>query len=241
MRVKPSSIALVALIVLAVAVLVGLGVWQLQRNQWKQDLVAQYDARTEAPPLTIRDATGLDPEELDYRHVTLEGQYPAGEVMLLANRIRAATRGQELIVPLQPADGGPLVLVNYGWVPDGWWDSTAIQWPTTPIEGLARSIEGRDARQTDAGTWTGVSAEAMGAALGQPVAEWYVVAGTEREPEAGTGGQAPPIQGWVRFVNTTPHVEYALTWFGLAAALVAVALGRFVIAPRRARRGAPPG
>jgi cytochrome oxidase assembly protein ShyY1 len=45
-----------------------------------------------------------------------------------------------------------------------------------------------------------------------------------------------PIGGWTRFQNTVPHFEYALTWWGLAAALVATAVARFVL--RRSREDA---
>lgn len=230
------SLALLGLISLALAVLIALGVWQLQRNDWKQDLVAKSDARTDEAPLTITDASDLDPESMDYRRVVIEGEWRLEDTMLLANRIRNGQRGQEIVVPAQPAGGGPAVLVNLGWVPDGIAEAEreALVTAATPKAGLARDISGRDARQIPSGAWTGLSPEDMGAALGYPVAEWYVIAGEERAPGAGLGDTLP-VQGWQRFVNTTPHIEYALTWFGIAAVLVVIAVARLIVAPRRTR------
>jgi len=242
MRSHLSMAALIVLLGLALAVLVGLGVWQLQRNQWKQDLVAEWDARTDAPAIVVRDAAGLDPDAMDYRHVTVEGEWLVEDVMFLANRIRAASRGEEILVPVQPADGGPVVLANLGWIPEG---ARADVVPGLlaspgPVEGLARDIRGRTAQQTPSESWTGVDGEAMGAALSLSVADWYVVVGSERAGDASVGDSLP-VQGWQRFTNTTPHIEYALTWFGIAIALVVISVVRLIIAPRRARQRAQQG
>ena len=231
---------LFALLAAAFVVLVGLGVWQLQRNQWKQDLVDLSHGRTDAPPLQVSEASGVDPEEVDYRRVALEGEWAWDDMMFLANRIRSSTRGEEIVVPVRLVDGGA-VLVNLGWIPDGAReDVLAGGLDDLEPSGLARDYGDLRGRRIPSGSWTALSPSAMGEHLGYPVAEWVVIAGEEREGEA-SAGDALPVQGWQRFHNTTPHIEYALTWFGIAAALVAIAVARLVVAPRRAARRAADG
>src|SRR5690606_960590 len=100
--------------------------------------------------------------------------------------------------------------------------------PDASLTGLAVDAAGREGRRIPSGSWTGLAPEAMGDALGYPVAGWFVLAGEERDAPA-TPGEDLPVQGWQRFHNTTPHVEYALTWYGIAAALVTIAVVRFVV------------
>lgn len=238
---RAPTVVLAVLVALAFVVLLGLGAWQVQRHQWKQDIVALSAARTDAPPLTVRSADVLPPAEIDYRRVVIEGEWLVDDVQFLANRVRGNRRGEEVILPFRPVEGGPVVLVNLGWIPDGARNEVLPQLAGGgPIAGLARDITGREAHQIPSGSWTGVSAEAMSAALGYPVAGWYVLAGEERPATAyGPAAAAPtiyPASGWERFRNTTPHVEYALTWFGIAAVLVAAVVARFVVPALRGRR-----
>lgn len=236
---------LVVLIGAAFAILVGLGVWQVQRNDWKQGLVAESHAKTDAPPLEVTDASGLVPDEIEYRRVVLEGRLLLEDAMFLANRARYSARGEEIVVPFAPRDGGPAVLVNLGWIPDGARDDVMAEitaeagGDSTEVSGLAVDASGRSGNRIPSGSWSNLDTEAMGDAVGYDLAGWFVLAGEER-----TGDPSPneplPVAGWQRFHNTTPHIEYALTWFGLAAALLGIAIVRLVITPRREARKAPP-
>ncbi len=226
---------LLTLLVAAFAVLMGLGIWQLQRNEWKQDLVAHSHARTDAPPLEVSDTTGTDAEEMDYRRVVLDGEWLWEDRQFLANRVRQSSRGEEIVVPVRPAEGGPAVLVNLGWIPEDSRGDVLRDFQPGEPSGLARDYSSLDGRLIPSGSWTRMSPHDIGEALGYPVTEWVLIAGEELDGPAAIGS-ALPVQGWERFHNTTPHVEYALTWFGIAAALVAIGVARLVIVPRRAKR-----
>ncbi|MCK9485726.1 MAG: SURF1 family protein [Dehalococcoidia bacterium] len=233
------NVALVALIGAALAVLTGLGVWQLQRNDWKQDLVAHSHERTDAPPLDIADTTGTDAEAMDYRRVTLRGEWLWEDRMFLANRVRSPSRGEEIVAPVRPEQGGPAVLVNLGWIPDGARDDVVRGLEEgaglgVPV-GLARDYSSLDGHQIPSGSWSAMSPHDMADALGYPVTDWVLLVGEERDAP-GSPSEPLPVQGWQRFTNTTPHVEYALTWFGIATVLLVAAVARFVVAPRRARQ-----
>jgi len=234
---------LLALLVAAFAVLIGLGVWQLQRNEWKQGLVEASHARTEAAPLDITDATGHAPDEIEFRRVRLHGSWLLDDALILANRARYSVRGEEIVVPVALEGGGPAVLVNVGWIPDGAREDVLRELAAADdagvIEGLAVDATGREGNVIPSGSWSHLDTAAMGEALGYELAPWFVLGGSERT-SAPSPSEPLPVAGWRRYENTTPHIEYALTWFGIAAALGASAFFRLVVAPRRAAQSAPP-
>lgn len=236
--------ALLVLLTAAFGVLIGLGVWQVQRNDWKQGLVEASHARTEATPIEVTDASEYAPEEIEYRRVNLHGAWQLDDVMFLANRARESVRGEEIIVPVVLEGGGPAVLVNVGWIPDGTREEILRELAddgraTGVTSGLAVDATGREGRVIPSGSWSRLDTEAMADALGYDVAPWFVLGGEERTSNP-SPNERLPVGGWRRYANTTPHVEYALTWFGLAAVLAVSAVFRLVVAPRREAREAPP-
>lgn len=227
---------LLALIGLAFVTLVGLGVWQVERAGWKANLVAARNAQLAATPLASDEARALDASGLDYRLVSLTGRWDAEHLMILANRIRFGVKGENAVEPLV-LPGGEAVLVDRGWYPVEQRDATLAklkQQTSTTATGLALDASGRQASRTAAGTWTGIAPESMSVGLSYRVLPWIVVEGgliAENAPAP----TSYPAQGFERYVSDVSHVEYALTWFGLAAALVVITAVRFVIEPRRAR------
>ncbi len=234
---------LLTLLAAAFAVLIGLGAWQVQRNEWKQGLVEASHERTEAAPLEVDEATVLPPDEIEYRRVRLHGTWLLEGALFLANRARYSVRGEEIVVPVALDGGGPAVLVNVGWIPDGARDDVLDELGASDnaavIEGLAVDATGREGNVIPSGSWSNLDTEAMGEALGYDLAPWFVLGGAERT-SAPSPNEPLPVGGWRRYENTTPHIEYALTWFGIAAALGVSAVFRLVIAPRRAAQSAPP-
>ncbi|HBH40502.1 MAG TPA: SURF1 family protein, partial [Rhizobiales bacterium] len=109
-----------ALALAALAVLIGLGVWQLERLQWKEGLIAEIEARSTGAPITIAEALaiarqGRDP---DYYRVRVEGRFHHDkERYLFAQSLADGTPGWHVITPLETT-GGDMVLVDRGFVPD---------------------------------------------------------------------------------------------------------------------------
>lgn len=103
----------------AMALLCGLGFWQLQRLEWKQNLMAQLDAEYEkdAAQVTLR------PEDIegdfDYRRGTLYGSYDFDKQILIGPRVYKNIPGRHVYTPLRLQDGSH-ILVNRGWVPNDW-------------------------------------------------------------------------------------------------------------------------
>lgn len=233
---------LIALLAVACATLFGLGTWQVRRQQWKQELVAERSARLAAPPLEAPQALDLPADELAWRRVHLVGAWKHDGSMVLANRVRYGLKGEELVTPLVPDAGGPAILVNRGWYPASERDRVRAVLDAesrADIEGLAVDASGRTARRTPQGTWTGLAPDSMSEAAGVPLGPWTVIQGTAaaddtRPPADG----ALPVRRYSPFVNTTPHLQYAMTWYGIGVVLIGVAVARLVVAPRRARRAA---
>ncbi len=218
--------ALLALVVAALVVLVALGTWQLARNEWKQGLIRDRDAATAAPPLTASEAATFDGEAIEYHRVALEGKWDYGRAQIVANRTRFGLRGEDVYVPLLPGDGTPALLVRRGWYPAAERARVlAGLEANAPPEGLALRPSSTDSRRNEDGAWTRFGFDSIAGALPYPLAPLYVVAGERVEQPPLRVPDELPVTGYEGYRNTTPHIEYALTWYGLAAVLaVTVAL-----------------
>lgn len=206
------------LLLVVIAVLIGLGVWQLERRTWKLALIAHTDAVLAQPPVP---APGPDTwrtvgKDDVYRPVTITGHYRSGADAF----VQAVTElggGSWVMTPFD-TDRGFTVLVNRGFVPaDRRQGITPSPDPQT-VRGLLRLTEpgGGFLRHNDAAADRWYSRDVAAIAARQrmgAVAPYFIDA-------------SDPKTGWprggltvVRFRNS--HLVYALTWFGLAA-LVAV-------------------
>lgn len=213
--------------VIAFAILIGLGVWQLQRLKWKVTLLANIAAAEAAPAKPIEPVLDAlaNHHNVDFTRVkvTCRGLAHAPAVELYA--LRNAEIGARLIssCPVVSAYYRS-ILVDRGFVPD-----TVTTRPSVDpadsghvdLIGVLRAPE-RGNFMTPAnkpGRWYLHDAEAMGKALNtdRPVAPVFLMAETSSNPDFKALEAAPfPID------IPNRHLEYALTWFGLAGALAGV-------------------
>lgn len=207
------------------AALIGLGIWQLQRLEWKEGLIEAARERASAPPVSLQQALSEYPESLEYRRVRVRGRFDHANEVYLFTKPQGDGPGYNVITPLVREEGPP-VLVERGFVPQD------MRLPETRPEGQVQGevkITGL-LRTPQEGTlftpppdeekriWYARNVAAMTHAAGVPGAPPVIVAaGPEATPEAGwpRGGTTP-----VEFVNR--HLEYALTWFALAAVLAVI-------------------
>ena len=230
--------AVLALVLAALVVLVGLGSWQLARNEWKQQLIEDRDAAIAAPPLAAAEAAALDGEAVEYRRVALEGEWDYGSAQIVANRTRFGLRGEDIYVPLLTGEGAPALLVHRGWYPAAERERVlASLEANAPPEALALRASSATASRNEDGAWTRFGLDSIAAALPYPVAPLYVLAGERIEQQPRRVPDALPLTGYEGYRNTTPHIEYALTWYGLAAVL-AVTAGLRIRQQRRGRGAA---
>jgi surfeit locus 1 family protein len=235
-------ITLVILAALAAVLMAGflsLGMWQMHRLGWKQDLIARVEARLSAPamPIPPPDAWAtITPEQDEYRKVTVTGQFDhTAETLVQAVTERGA--GFWVMTPLRAANA--TYLINRGFVPTDHSDPDTRRdgQPAgqVSVTGLIRLSEpnGGFLRDNDPaqGRWYSRDVTAISARLGLKTAPFFVDA-AQTSPFVG----AYPIGGLtvVAFRNT--HLSYALTWFCLAIGTAAAAflVGRHEWRHRRA-------
>lgn len=217
------------LVLIALAILLSLGTWQLQRLHWKQSLLADIAARQAAAPVPLADieAMAASGGDIEYRKVTATGRY-------INNKERhffATWRGQTgfyVYTPLELADGR-ILFVNRGFVPyENKEPEMRMQGQLTDqqtVTGLARAkLAGKPSwvvPDNDVAKnifyWKDldVMAESVGLEKAR-VVPFFVDADSAPNP-AGL-----PIGGVTQVDLPNDHLQYALTWYGLAAVLVTV-------------------
>nr|WP_268939175.1 SURF1 family protein [Paracoccus aerius] len=208
-------------------VLMGLGVWQVQRLAWKTDLITRVDARVAADPVPApppAEWAGLTAENAEYRRVSVGGEYrPDSDVLVQAVTERGA--GFWVMTPLVTEDGWT-VLVNRGFVAADRRDDRPLPQGPQAVTGLLRLSQPDGAflraNDPDAGRWYSRDTQAIAATLGLPdVAPYFI--------DADRAGDAQPIGGLTVIAFRNSHLTYALTWFAMAGGLlvlVAYALRR---------------
>ncbi len=228
--------------IIGIAILTGLGIWQLRRLEWKLAIIARMESRMSEP------ATALPPESLwpaleasdnEYKKFRLRGIFDhAREVYVF----RAAAEKQQgpgyhVLTPLTLANGA-VVFINRGFVPERLKDPALRKAGQLPgevsITGVLRKSEERNSFTPDdkpsARIWFTRDPKAMAEALSlQRVAPFVIDADAAENP----GGWPKGGAANVRIRND--HLSYALTWFALAATLLAV-FAIFVLQRLRAGR-----
>ena len=204
---------------LLLALLLGLGRWQLERAAEKSALLAALAAAAAAP------AVELSPEAARFARVRARGEWDAAHQFLLDAQPHAGRTGFRVLTPLTLADGTRLI-VDRGWVAA---DLDRRRLPPVALAARAVAVEGlldefpraglRAAPAPAAsGAWPRTvlypTAAELGAALGAPVHSRLL----RLAPAApdGFARDATPSLGF----GPERHQGYALTWFALAATLV---------------------
>jgi cytochrome oxidase assembly protein ShyY1 len=224
-------LVLPALFVLAAfVVLIGLGTWQLERKAWKEALIETLDRRLTADPVALplsEQWPGLSAGEDEFRRVVLFVTFePGDEALVYATgstfRPDVSGPGYWVFAPAKLANGATVVL-NRGFVPEGQQDSTThgVLAGRVPMVGVMRWPEPRGffAPRDDLGRnlWFVRDHLAMAAAKG-----WGDVAPFFVELETPSGYGNLPRYGRLKASLRNDHLQYALTWYGLAVVLVLV-------------------
>ncbi len=193
-----------------IAILVSLGVWQVQRLAWKQALLTNIEDRIAAEPVALPEAP--DPDQDRYLPVTVTGSIAEGSgVRLLASR-RQIGAVYRHVVPFETSDRRR-ILLDIGWtrpenefpdLPDDQVTLTGnLDWP--------RETDGfTPAPDREARLWYARDVPAMAASLGtEPI-----LLVLREMPHTDLG-----VTPWPVDTAGIPndHMQYAVTWFSLAA------------------------
>jgi len=220
------SVGLTIATAIAMALLIGLGVWQLQRLKWKEALLAHVAAAQAAQPRPIEPVLDAlaNGHDVDFARVkvTCRGLASAPAVELYG--IRDGQIGARLISACPVLSAlYRTVLVDRGFIPDTVSARPAVE-PTAPgsieIVGVLRVPEKGNfvTPKNQPDRWYSRDAAAMAAVLKAPVvAPVFLMAENSSNPQ--WKGLIPaPLPTEI----PNRHFEYALTWFGLAGALACV-------------------
>lgn len=221
--------------VAGLALLLSLGTWQVQRLAWKNGLIAARAAAVAAPavplPRSLDAARGLE-----FHHVTAEGRLLNDRELYLHATDEGGDQGYHIVTPLALAGGGA-VLVDRGFVPERLkapdTRAAANADGTVAVTGLLRlPQEGKASwfvpdNQPGRNEWFTLDPPAMAQAAGvAEILPFFVAADGTPNP----GGY--PVGGQTPLDLPNDHLQYAITWYTLAACLVIV----YILLVRR-RRG----
>jgi surfeit locus 1 family protein len=226
---------------LAVALLCALGIWQLQRLAYKEALLARIEERIHAPAAPLPDEPDwpqLKPEAYEYRRVHVSGTFEHDKEALVF-RPQAGAVGFLVLTPLRLASGA-YVVVNRGFVPSDKRDP--LSRPEAQIEGVV-AITGLMRPPEERNLFTPAdSPEKRIWFTRDPllIARTYHLQRTapfsiDADATGAPGGLPQGASTVIAIPNN--HLSYAVTWFGLAAALVVV-LALFIYGRQRESRSA---
>lgn len=233
-----------------VVVLVGLGLWQLQRRAEKHALVAALTERLAAAPGSLPQPSqwsALTPEHDEFRRVSLTATYqprPDAMVYSSGSAVRDDVTGPGTWAFL-PATlpTGEIVVINTGFVQNTMQDRAQQDRAVTRlITGAPVTLSGYIRFPESAGSltppenvtkrlWFTRDHLAMARTLGwgeggRPVAPFYI------DLEQPVPASGVPKPGPLTVHLKDDHLQYAITWFGLAGAVV-IAFGAWLRAQRR--------
>ncbi len=207
----------------------GLGVWQMERREWKRDILDRIATNQAAPPMSLDELVKGDPLRREYGRASLSGTFLHDREFPLGARSRKNEVGLQVVTPVR-TDDGRIVLFDRGWVP------SAKKDPATRPEGqVAGKVEltgivrrSQVQRQfapdnvPDKNVWFHVDVPLMRKLAGgapDPALDSFFL---EADARPNPGGLPIGGQTWLDIPND--HLQYALTWFGIALALAGVYL-----------------
>lgn len=239
---QPKWVVATVLVLLLAAVFVRLGFWQLDRLELRRMVNETGENRMMAEPASITDllagADG-DLESLEYRRVSLTGEFDPSEEVLIRSQVELGQAGFHVITPLLISEDLG-VLVNRGWVPLGM-DQPPV--PASPPTGevtieawvqltQTRPPLGPEDPPGEIGTFNRVDVGRIVDQTAYPLTPVYVVQFGEGSSELPVTVDPPD------FFDEGAHLAYAVQWFGFA---IVGTVGLFFLLRRSSKAGSRPG
>jgi surfeit locus 1 family protein len=244
-RLLPSLITAIA-----VTVTLGLGIWQMQRLAWKEQLITTVTERNELAPLTELPTEEEALKQTEFRTIEIKGRFISDEEAHLAARFYFGELGYGIVRPFALEDGR-ILLVNEGWVPPAfksWQKRKALlkeqelkrveEGEETTLYGMIRTPEKPRLigirNRPDYNIWFGrdiplleeyLKLDAIPAMLdvmARPSAEAASSAGEARAKKQPFTGLPIPFDGKIEIRND--HFQYMIIWFSLSLIAVVIFL-----------------
>jgi surfeit locus 1 family protein len=209
---------------------IGLGTWQIQRKAWKEALIATLEQRLSAAPVDLPPRERwerLDPANDEFRHVKFSAAFvPGAEALVYAGssalRSDVSGPGYWVLAPARLPAGG-LVVINRGFVPEGRQDPATRSGGeiagNAELVGVMRWPEPRGTfspkDQPEHNLWFVRDPVAIASAKGWGDAAPFFIEQESPQPPGGL-----PRAGALKVNLRNEHLQYAITWYGLAVVVV---------------------
>ncbi len=215
------------LVLAGLALLIWLGVWQLDRLDQRRTANAVLAAQLAAPPVLLNTLSDPAQESLVDRQVRVRGEFDFSQQMLLKLQNFNGQPGGHLLAPLLLEGQDRAILVDRGWLPeaelgrDNWgqYDQPGV----VEVTGYVRSTETLPQADQEEGSaarqeWYRVDVAAIGAQLPYELLPYYLL---QTPDDASSGGAMTlPARETPTFdLSEGPHLSYALQWFSFALML----------------------
>lgn len=213
------------LVLLAAAVMIRLGFWQLSRLQGRRAANAAIERQIAAPPLALDGAAlaAADSDALAFRRVVVRGTWDYDREFELRFRSYDGQPGVHLLTPLRVAGTDRAILVDRGWIPLSQAGPTGRrafnQGPEGEAQGLAYVSIPSDSPPTGTGgprqdAIAQIDLAAIGAQLPYPLAPVWV----RRLPVG--DNRTPPLAESPPDLGDGTHLAYTIQWWAFAATLL---------------------
>jgi surfeit locus 1 family protein len=206
-------------VVIAFLCLNGLGVWQLQRLHWKQGLKSEIERTRTIAPLPVRDVIAGD-QDVSWRQITITNCFIEADKLIYMHGLLNGVSGYHVLGTC-PYDSERKIITELGFSEVPLPQDLPIM---TPVVGRLRKLDAMPAGMTppnvpEKNEWYWRSAREISKALNMPVREDYFVIMDLEKSDLEISGL---VQSPMTAALSNRHLEYALTWFGLAWTLLAM-------------------
>ena len=218
----------------ALIILILLGSWQVQRLNWKTGLIDEYRARALAPAIALPDAD-ISLDNFRFQRLALTGRFLNDKEIYINGRTYEGNAGFHVITPFLGQDGR-IVLVNRGWVSEAYRLPSArpfsISDEIQTIEAIIRAPQRKGyfvpENEPERGFWFTINPAEIGSYqnVDSAITSFYV--DQIRSGEVIT----LPIAADLKVDVPNAHLNYALTWYGIALSLIGVYIAYHVNAGR---------
>lgn len=225
---KPTLAAWISSLVL-IGLCLGLGVWQLQRLEVKEAMIAKMEAAKSARKIYVRDLPEDLQElgEMEYHNVSLPGHFEHEHEFHMVGRRHNGMPGYDIITPFRLEEHGGLILVNRGWVPnerkepadrieDPRFDGIIFLTGVLLKPGEAASYLPKN--DPEHNVWLVADIDAMSKIVGEKLPP--VIVETLNPTPPPNSLPIPRAESNIELRND--HMGYAMTWFSLAFAGFAI-------------------
>lgn len=219
------------LVIAAIAVMIRLGIWQLDRLDQRRAFNARVFEQQAQPTLDLSGQSVEDPKlaDMEYRQVVVHGVYDPAHQVVLRNQVWENEIGVHILTPLKIDGSDQYVLVNRGWVPlEDYQNGNLGQYDEPGIVQVKGIIRAPQTRPQIGGRVDPIPGPGEPPLLAWNVANVAAIASQTPYPLLPMYIQQAPDESWTRMPYRTlpeleltegPHLGYAFQWFMFATLL----------------------